>query len=304
MAAIWKGAISFGLVTIPVELRSAVRTDRLSFRMLHAEDNAPVKYERVCSADGEPVPWNEIVKGYEYEKGKFVILSDEDFEAAAIEASRTIDILDFVKIEEIDPRYFDKPYFLLPTKGGEKPYALLREAIRETGAVGIGKVVIRQTQHLAAVKTVGEALVLEIMRFAHELVDPETLSFPAETDLRPQELQMAKQLIDNLAESFDASKYTDDYRANLLRVIKAKMKGKKIEVPAAAEPQDTNVIDLMSRLKESLEQGKRKKGDATVRAKRKTASAREKPAAREKSAGAQEKPAQKKSGRGSRRKSA
>lgn len=297
MAAIWKGAISFGLVTIPVELRSAVRTDKLSFRMLHAEDNSPIKYERVCAADGEPVPWNEIVKGYEYEKGKFVIMTDEDFEAAAIESSRTIDILDFVKIEEIDPRYFDKPYFLLPAKGGEKPYALLREAIRETGAVGIGKVVIRQTQHLAAVKTVGDALVLEIMRFAHELVDPETLSFPEGADLRPQELQMAKQLIDNLAESFDATKYTDDYRANLLKVIKAKMKGKKIEVPAPAEPEDANVIDLMSRLKESLEQGKRKKDAGSVRAKRKTASASEKPAAGRKSA------AQKKS-RGSKRKSA
>lgn len=303
MAAIWKGAISFGLVTIPVELRSAVKTDRLSFRMLHSEDNSPIKYERVCAADGEPVPWNEIVKGYEYEKGKFVILDDEDFEAAAIESSRTIDILDFVKIEEIDPRYFDKPYFLLPTKGGEKPYALLREAIRETGAVGIGKVVIRQTQHLAAVKTVGDALVLEIMRFAHELVDPETLSFPEKEDLRPQELQMAKQLIENLAETFDASKYTDDYRANLLRVIKAKMKGRKIEVPAAAEPQDTDVIDLMSRLKESLEQGKRKKSSTTVRAKRKSASAREKPAGSTKS-GASAKAAQKKSGRSSRRKSA
>ena len=275
MATIWKGSVTFGLVNIPVELRSAVRTDRISFRLLHEEDLSPVKYERVCAADGETVPWNEIVKGYEYEKGKFIVMTDEDFEAAAIESSRTIDILDFVKEEEIDPRYFETPYYLVPTKGGEKAYALLREAIRESGTVGIGKVVIRQTQHLAAVKVVGEALVLEIMRFAHELVDATGISFPSGEGLRPQEMQMAQQLIANLAEPFEAAKYTDDYRANLMRIIKAKMKGKKIEVRApAAEPEESQVIDLMSRLKESIEQGR--KGRDTARAKRKTAASREK----------------------------
>jgi DNA end-binding protein Ku len=139
MATIWKGSVAFGLVNIPVEMRSAVRTDRISFRLLHEEDLSPIKYERVCQADGEPVPWNEIVKGYEYEKGKFIVMTDEDFEAAAIESSRTIDILDFVKEEEIDPRFFETPYYLVPTKGGEKAYALLREAIRESGTIGIGK---------------------------------------------------------------------------------------------------------------------------------------------------------------------
>src|SRR5918997_193865 len=171
MAAIWKGSITFGLVSIPVELRSAVRTDNISFRMLHEEDLSPIKYERVCAADGEPVPWNEIVKGYEFSKGKYVIMTDEDFKAAALEASRTIDILDFVKQEEIDPRFFETPYYLLPGKGGEKGYALLREAIRQMGAVGIGKIIMRQSQHLAAIKAVDDALVLEIMRFADELVD-------------------------------------------------------------------------------------------------------------------------------------
>ncbi len=138
MATIWKGAITFGLVNIPVELRPAVRTVRLSFRMLHAEDMAPVKYERVCSADGKPVPWGEIVKGYEYAKGKFVVMTPEDFEHAKLEKSKTIDILDFAKDDEIDPRFFDTPYYLVPTKGGEKAYALLREALRRTGSVGIG----------------------------------------------------------------------------------------------------------------------------------------------------------------------
>ena len=276
MAAIWKGSITFGLVSIPVELRSAVRTDNISFRMLHEEDLSPIKYERVCAADGEPVPWGEIVKGYEYTKGKFVVMTDEDFKAAALESSKVIDIIDFVKESEVDPRFFETPYFLLPTKGGEKAYALLREAIRKTGSIGIGKIIMRQTQHLAGVKVIGDAIVLEIMRFANELVDTSEFSFPTADGVRPQEMQMAEQLIANLAEPFDPAKYTDDYRANLMRIIKAKMKGKKITLEEPErEPQDAGVVDLMSRLRESLEQGKAKKQGA-VRAARKTAAAREK----------------------------
>jgi len=253
MAAIWKGTLTFGLVSIPVELRTAVRADHISFRMLHAEDLSPVKYERVCQADGEPVPWDEIVKGYEYEKGKYVVLTDDDFKAAALEGSRTLDILDFVQESEIDPRFFETPYFLVPGKGGDKPYALLREAIRNAGAVGIGKIIIRQSQHLAGVKVVGDALVLEIMRFSNELVDPADYSFPPPTLVRPQELSMAEQLVANLAEPFEPAKYTDDYRANLMKVIRAKMKGRRIEVPAEAEaPGDAKVLDLMARLEASL----------------------------------------------------
>jgi DNA end-binding protein Ku len=269
MAAIWKGSLTFGLVNIPVELKTAVCADHVSFRLLHKEDLSPVKYERVCQADGEPVPWNEIVRGYEYEKGKFVVLTDEDFKTAALEQSKTIDILDFVKQDEIDPRYFETPYYLVPAKGGEKPYALLREAIRSTGSVGVGKIIIRQTQHLAGVKVVGDALVLEIMRFANELVDAKEFNFPRRDAVRPQELQMAEQLVANLAEPFDPARYADDYRANLMRVIKAKMKGKKprLEEPEGETP-DSGVLDLMSRLRASLEEGDGKKG--AVRAKKKS----------------------------------
>ncbi len=282
MAAIWKGSITFGLVSIPVELRSAVRTDNISFRMLHEEDLSPIKYERVCAANGEPVPWGEIVKGYEYTKGKYVVMTDEDFKSAALESSKVIDIIDFVKEAEIDPRFFETPYFLLPTKGGEKAYALLREAIRKTGSIGIGKILMRQTQHLAGVKVVGDAIVLEIMRFANELIDIGEFSFPSAEGVRPQEIQMAEQLIGNLAEPFQPEKYTDDYRANLMRVIKAKMKGKKIKLEEPErEAEDAGVIDLMSRLRESLEQGKPKKQGA-VRAARKTAAAREKKPPRKK----------------------
>jgi DNA end-binding protein Ku len=258
MATIWKGSLTFGLVNIPVELRSAVKSDHISFRLLHEEDLSPVKYERVCQRTGEPVPWDEIVKGYEYTKGKYVVLTDEDFKAAALESSKTIDILDFVQESEIDPRYFETPYYLVPAKGGEKAYALLREAVRNAGAVGIGKIIIRQSQHLAGVKVVGDALVLEIMRFANELVDTEDFTFPAAEVVRPQELKMAEQLVANLAEPFDPARYTDDYRANLMRIIKAKMKGKKVVLEEADEaPEDTKVIDLMARLQESLAGGKR-----------------------------------------------
>ena len=258
MATIWKGSLTFGLVNIPVELRSAVKSDHISFRLLHEEDLSPVKYERVCQRTGEPVPWDEIVKGYEYTKGKYVVLSDEDFKAAALESSKTIDILNFVQESEIDPRYFETPYYLVPAKGGEKAYALLREAVRNAGAVGIGKIIIRQSQHLAGVKVVGDALVLEIMRFANELVDSDEFTFPKADVVRPQELKMAEQLVANLAEPFDPARYTDDYRANLMRIIKAKMKGKKVVLEESDEaPEDTKVIDLMARLQESLAGGKR-----------------------------------------------
>jgi DNA end-binding protein Ku len=257
MASIWKGSLTFGLVHVPVEMKTAVRSDHISFRMLHAEDMSPIKYERVCQADGEPVPWKDIVKGYEYEKGKFVVLTDEDFKDAALESSRTIDILDFVKQDEIDARFFDTPYYLLPTKGGDKPYALLREAMRQSGVIGVGKVIIRRSQHLASVRVVGDALVLELMRFANELVDISEYSFPGNDAIREQEMAMATQLVQNLAEPFDPEKYTDDYRANLMKLIRAKMKGKKLTaVEPEADDEDSKVLDLMARLQASLDEGR------------------------------------------------
>ena len=266
MAAIWKGSINFGLVSIPVELRTAVRPDHISFRLLHADDMSPVRYERVCQEEGEPVPWNEIVKGYEYEKGKFVVVTDEDFKTAALESSHAIDILDFVRQDEVDPRFFDTPYYLVPAKGGEKAYALLREALRNSGAIGIGKITLRQAQHLAGIKVVGDALVLELMRFANELVDEDEYSFPGADKVREQELEMAEQLIANLAEPFDPAKYTDDYRANLMRIIRAKLKGKKPRLEEQEpEPADSQVIDLMARLRESLERGKPARGRTATR---------------------------------------
>ena len=268
MRSIWKGAITFGLVNIPVELYSAVRSeDRISFRMLHKKDMSTIKYERVCAKEEKAVPWDEIVKGYEYTKGKYVVLEEEDFRAAAIESTKTIEIQDFVRETEIDPRYFETPYYMLPQKGGDKAYALLREAIRKTGMVGIGNVTMRSnSMHLVGIKVIENALVMEIMRYADELVDTSTFSFPAADSVRPAELQMAEQLVNALADSFAPEKYSDEYRENLMKIINAKMKGKKIKVEEPEEKEPTNVIDLMTRLQESLAQGKKKKTKSSAAA--------------------------------------
>src|SRR5437763_14481472 len=170
MRAIWKGSISFGLVNIPIALYPATRREELKFRLLRESDLSPVNYKRVAETDGKEVPWEKIVKGYEYEKGKFVVLKDEDFRRVDVEATQTIDIIDVVRLEEINPIYFDKPYYLVPQKAGAKAYALLRDALKRTGRVGIAKVVIKTRQHLAAIKPQHNALVLELMHFADELV--------------------------------------------------------------------------------------------------------------------------------------
>jgi DNA end-binding protein Ku len=272
MRPLWTGALTFGLVNIPVRLHSAVQAkERVSFRLLHKTDLSPIKYERVCQKEGEPVDWKEIVKGYEYTKGKFVVLTDEDFKAAAIESSKTIEIIDFVNADEVDARYFETPYYVVPAKGGEKAYALLREAIKRTGMVGIGKITMRSNSlHLAGVKAVGDAIILEIMRFADELVELGDFTFPSDDSVRPQELQMAEQLVGNLSQPFDPSKYTDDYRANLMKIIRAKMKGKKIEVAEPEERESTQVVDLMQRLQESLEMGKKRTAEREPRSTRAT----------------------------------
>jgi DNA end-binding protein Ku len=255
MRSLWNGHISFGLVTIPVKLYSATADEELSFRFLRKGDLSPINYERVAEKDGKEVPWDDVVKGYEYEKGKFVVLTDEDFKRADVEATRTIDIVDFVDADEVDMMYFDKPYYLEPAKKAEKPYALLRDALAATNRVGIAKVVIRTRQHLAAIKPLDRALILNVMRFQDELVDADKLDLPREGGTDKRELEMAKQLIENLTEPFDPSRYTDDYREELLRVIHGKIEG-RVSEPArrASSPQ---VIDIMSALKASLDETRR-----------------------------------------------
>lgn len=265
--ALWKGSLAFGLVNIPVELHTAVRDSRPRFRMLHAKDKSPVKFERVCAREGKPVAWEDLVKGYEYQKGHFVVLSKEDFKQAALEKSRTVDIRNFVNGEEIDDRFFETSYYLTPQKGGERSYALLREAIRQTELVGIATIVLREAQHLAALEVKGEAMVLTMMRYAEELVATDEYSFPAAGNIRQPELKMARTLVEQLADKWDPSQYTDEYRANLMKIIKAKMKGKSVELHETEEPRSAEVVDLMERLRQSLEGT----GARTRKAKKKTA---------------------------------
>jgi DNA end-binding protein Ku len=250
----WKGSLTFGLVNIPIELYSATRDHRPKFRLLHAKDEEPVRYERVCQKEGKPVAWEDLVKGYEYAKGQFVVITKDDFKTAALEKTKTIDILDFVDRQEIDERYFETPYYLQPGKGADRAYVLLREAIKASGKIGIAKIILRDAQHLAAVEAIGDALVLTMMRFADELADLSEFNFPRKADLRAGELKMAQQLIGNLVSTWQPDKYTDEYKENLLRVINAKVKGRTPKLVAEdTTPQQAEVVDLMARLRASLE---------------------------------------------------
>jgi DNA end-binding protein Ku len=265
----WKGSIAFGLVNIPIELYSATRDHRPKFRLLHAKDEEPVRYERVCQKEGKPVAWEDLVKGYEYAKNQFVVLTKDDFKTAAVEKTKTIDILDFVDPGEIDERYFETPYYLTPGKGADRAYALLREAIRDSGRIGIAKIILRDAQHLAAVEAIGDALVLTMMRFSDELADLDEFRFPKKGDIRAAELNMARQLIASLESKWDPEKYTDEYKTNLMRVIDAKLKGKAPKLVAEDHgPKQAEVVDLMARLRASLE------GKPAASRSRKTGSAR------------------------------
>ena len=270
--AIWKGSISFGLVNIPIALYAATRREELRFRLLRKSDLSPVNYKRVAEKDGKEVAWDQIVKGYEYEKGKYVVLQEEDFQRVDLEATQTVDIQDFVDLEEIDPMYFYKPYYLEPQKGGDKAYALLRDALKDTDKVGVAKVVIKTRQYLAGVKPEDGVLVLELMHFADELADPEKLHVPKKLEIGKREVDMAKSLIESMTTKWQPEKYKDDYREALMEVIEEKVEagGKEIEEKPKKTPKPTKVIDLVSVLQKSLEQtDAKKRTTAKSRGKRK-----------------------------------
>ena len=254
--AIWKGTISFGLVNIPIALYPATRREELKFRLLRKTDLSPVNYKRVAEKDGREVPWDEIVKGYEYEKGKYIVLKDEDFDRVDIEATQTVDIQDFVELDEIDPMYFYKPYYLEPQKGGDKAYVLLRDSLKESRKIGIAKVVIKTRQYLAGVKPEDGVLILELMHFADELADPAKLSLPKKAEAGKRELDMAKSLISSMSTKWNPEKYHDEYREALMEVIEEKVEagGKEIETKPRKAPKPTKVIDLVKVLQQSLEQ--------------------------------------------------
>jgi DNA end-binding protein Ku len=270
MRAIWKGAISFGLVNIPIALYPATRREELKFRLLRGKDLSPVNYKRVAEVDGKEVPWDEIVKGYEYEKGKFVVLKDDDFARVDVEATQTVDITDFVNLDEVNPVFFHKPYYMEPEKGGDKAYVLLREALESTEKIAIAKVVIKTRQYLAAVKPQENGLMLELMHFADELIDVSEFKVPKGHAVGKKELDMAKALVASMSAKWDPDKYRDDYKDALEKLIEQKIeKGDK--EPAgkpARRPKATNVIDLVSVLQKSLAQSGGGHGTKATRSKK------------------------------------
>lgn len=265
--AIWTGSVGFGLVQIPVALHTAEDRAELQMTMLDKRNLAPVGYERINKKTGKTVAWEDIVKGYEHEDGQYVVLTERDFAEANVEASRQIDILDFVDFADIDPRYVERPYYLAPLKAGKKSYALLREVLQRTGKAGVGKVVLRSKQHLAAVLAHDDALVLVLLRFADELRDTKALELPS-TNLKsmgitPKELAMAEKLVAGMVSEFRPEQYEDEYRRDLMRLIRRKVKAgelntlpptgsRKPKLPAAKQP-----IDLAALLAESVAASKR-----------------------------------------------
>jgi DNA end-binding protein Ku len=276
---LWKGSISFGLVNIPVELFVGARDHTPRFRLLHRTDLSPISLERVCQTDGKAVAWDDLVKGYEVEKGRFIALTEDDFKTAAIERSRSIDIQAFVPREAIDPRYWDTPYYALPGKGAEHAYALLAQALEKSGRAGVAKYVMRQRQHLAALVPLDGRLVVSTMRFEEDLVE---LPTAPRVKASPQELKLADQLISSLAGEWNPDAYHDDYVPALMKVIKAKAAGKKLRQVSGKPTPPTKVVDLVTRLKESLAAAHREARPsraARPAARKRTTAARKKPAA-------------------------
>ncbi|TDA69935.1 MAG: Ku protein [Clostridia bacterium] len=259
MRPFWKGAISFGLVNVPVKLYAATEEHDIRFTYLHARCKTPVQYHKYCPICATDVTQEEIVRGYEYEKGKYVVLQEEDLEAISPEASRSIDIIDFVDLKEIDPIYFVKAYYLAPAEMGQKAYVLLKQAMEETGRIAVARVSLRAKQSLAALRPSGKVLVMNTMLYPDEVRSAAELpELAAEVKLHQNEVEMAVRLIESLAAAFDPSKYTNEYRAALLELIEAKIAGQEVEVPAKPEP--GKVVDLMEALKKSIELAKKEKG--------------------------------------------
>ncbi|GFN23805.1 MAG: Ku protein [Thermoanaerobacteraceae bacterium] len=268
MRPLWKGAISFGLVYIPVKLYRATESNGVKFNYLHAKCKTPIRYRRYCPYCQVEVPLEEIVRGYEYEKGKYVVLREEDLEDLPREATRTINLLDFVDLREIDPVYFDRSYYLTPADGGQKAYALLWEALKATGKIGIAKVALRNKTSLAAVRVYDKSLMLNTMIYPEELRSVgELAELKYEVRLETKEVEMAVTLINTLTAEFRPEKYTDEYRQALRKLVEAKIAGQEVEVPA--RPEAHKVVDLMEALKASIEMVQ-KEEKAGARRRRKT----------------------------------
>ena len=256
MRSIWKGAISFGLVTIPVKLYSATEERDVSFHQVHREDGGRIRYKRVCQIDGEEIPYSDIAKGYELSSGEVVVLTDEDFADLPLTTSRTIDVLEFVPLEQVDPIYFAKSYYLEPDAAGAKPYVLLRQALEQSGRVALVKVALRQRESLATLRVRDGVFVLEMMLWPDEVRDAEFGFLDDDIDVRQQELQMAQSLIDTLSGDFHPEQYSDNYREALQSLIEAKVEGREVVQPEQPADDSGTVVDLMAALRASVEAAK------------------------------------------------
>ncbi len=276
MRPVWKGAISFGLVNIPVDFVTAQQSNDLKFNLLDSRDENRIRYERINAETGEEVPWNQIVKAYEFSDDNYVIVTDEDFEQADVKASKTIDIETFIDRAELALKYLDKPYYIQPQKGGEKAYVLLRDALAKTEKMAIARVVIRTRAYLAAIYPEGDALILNLIRFDQELRKIEDLRLPKEVKLAKRELDLAVKLIDDMTETWEPGNYQDEYRAALMKRISAKAKGKglKEEVVDEDDEDGSNVVDILDLLQQSVDAESKKttKSKAKAPAKKKKSS--------------------------------
>lgn len=271
MHTIWKGSISFGLVNIPIKLHSATEDKDIKLRTLHKKCHSPIKYEKTCPVCDEEVKQDEIVRAYEYTKGKFVILEDEDFNKLKKEnEEKAVEIIDFVKMEEIDPIYFDRSYYMSPSDGGGKAYSLLRKALQESEKVGLAKIIIRSKEQLAVIRVYENALVMETIHFPDEVRSAADVpNVPAEDKVTDKELDTAIMLIDQLTTTFNPEKYTDDYRTALIELIESKRSGKDIVTPVEKE-QKSNVTDLMAALQASIDKTKPKQATTEAPKKKRT----------------------------------
>jgi DNA end-binding protein Ku len=253
--AIWSGSISFGLVNVPVKLFTAVQPKDVRFNQLEAGTNARIKQKRVSAQTGEEVSFDNIVKGYEIAPDRYVVITPEELEALDPKATHSIDIEDFVDLDQIDPIFFERPYYLVPESGGTKAYALLRDAMRDSGKVGIARLVLRTKQYLAAIRPLGDALVLETLLYGDEVVDQDALELPAEgeVEVSDRELKIARQLIESLTDDFDPDKYRDEYRERVLELIERKAEGQEVVLQEAAAEETAEVVDLMAALEASLD---------------------------------------------------
>ncbi len=275
MQTVWKGAISFGLLNVPVKMGAATHRENISFRQLHRECNTPINQKRFCSKCNREVAWDEIVRGYEYEPGRFVLISDEDLAGLPIKTAKYIDIVDFIQISEVDPIYYDKTYYLWPEKGGEKPYLILRNAMRQTGKAAVAKIAMREREHLCVLRLVGNALSVSMMYFADEIRGTQELGIAEleqNVQVRPEEMDMAVKLVDNLSDTFTPEKYHDAYREELMGLIRAKVEGEQVVQAEAPAPEVSgNVIDLMERLRQSVEATRKKDSKKPAPRKKKAA---------------------------------